>query len=583
MARLDTLATLKEFRTRAAGTKNLSIRYEEDLAVPYATRTEKSATIVLPLPSAEWDEARWIDWEFAAEHELGHLMPSCVDAYEVIADKKINMESFIGVMMNIAEDNRQEHTDFHKWEGRKIRLSKGRRQFWEKLDTSNLGKKDTDIHRQAMESFFVWDNIIREDWMRSLVGSSGQLLEAMNDQQLEWIDKLQQGPYESALRSGFTAAEEYEMVKDIITNVYGLDADDEEKQAQEQQKAKGKGEEGDGEGEEGTAGEDEGEEGEGECKEKGKRTKAGEINYEDLLAHNHADDEDGATYAPLKIHYDNKARREFRTAEPNEYTLNDYVNRDLEVKPNRSSYRASMETSHGRGLSKHVRRLLQVRSQSTYQHGLKRGKVSPKSIYRGALRGESSQRIYKKRQDSDVLNTAVMIAVDYSGSMGGDKVVNAAVSAKLLNDAISAINIPLEMYTFDDCGAPRHGLIKAFSKRVDSNTLLDRMADAAYRQMSGNSDGESILWGYDRLIRRKEKRKILIVLSDGSPACGRGDCDYYTKEVVREIEKRKEIDILGIGIEDHNVQRIYKQWAVINDSSELEAALLTIIEKKILD
>ena len=45
---------------------------------------------------------------------------------------------------------------------------------------------------------------------------------------------------------------------------------------------------------------------------------------------------------------------------------------------------------------------------------------------------------------------------------------------------------------------------------------LDRnFRDFAGKSMGNNSDGEAILWGYKRLIRMPQKRKIQIVLSDG--------------------------------------------------------------------
>jgi len=52
---------------------------------------------------------------------------------------------------------------------------------------------------------------------------------------------------------------------------------------------------------------------------------------------------------------------------------------------------------------------------------------------------------------------------------------------------------------------------------------------------------------------------------------------------LEEIEKRGEVEIYGIGIEDGNVSRLYKDWKVINHSDELEGALLELISTKILN
>ena len=145
----------------------------------------------------------------------------------------------------------------------------------------------------------------------------------------------------------------------------------------------------------------------------------------------------------------------------------------------------------------------------------------------------------------------------------------------LLNAAISRIGVPLEIIAFDETGyKPTEVIIKPFNKHISDETMRDRMAWAAENHlMGGNSDGESILYAYNRLIQQRNKRKIMIVLSDGSPASCRGDADWFTKQVVKEIEKKREVELYGIGIMDSNVERIYKHHAVINRAEDLEDAI----------
>ena len=151
-------------------------------------------------------------------------------------------------------------------------------------------------------------------------------------------------------------------------------------------------------------------------------------------------------------------------------------------------------------------------------------------------------------------------------------------------DAISkCLNVPLEITGFSDTGrASVMLLFKSFNGKTSDEVLLDRMTDGL-RYMSGNSDGEAIAWCYDRLERRREKKKLMIVLSDGSPASSRsGDIYQYTKDVISGIEKAHRADIIGIGIEDDNVERLYTNSQVLNNSSELEETILKIIESKML-
>jgi hypothetical protein len=593
MARLNHGAILKEFRARAS-LAGLNMRYEAELKVPYAQRTATGATIVLPIPDPTWDEDKWADWEFSAEHELGHVMPACMDAYDVLDENGISTSSFLGAMLNITEDHRQEWTAFNEFAGRKLRLSKGRRLFWDNFDTTPLGDVKADKHRLAMETQFVWDNMIREEWMHSLLGTSEKLIAALNDEQIMWLDKLKAGDYESTLKSGISAAQEYDLVKRIIEEVYGFDAEEEEENAQQQGSGSSaeEGEEGDGgadgqgteRGEGDNASSSESEFGEGD--QEGK-ARAATVNYADLMAHNHEDttSDSRVSYAPLTIIYDDVEYGSWEPFDPDTFKLYDFTS--ITPEGSRNNYREHLDTEHGRGLAKHVRRLLQVRSQSRYEHGMKRGRVSPKSIYRGALQGPASQRVFKKRFDSDVLDTAVYLLCDSSGSMGGwgedAKIVNAGISIRLLNDAISSIGIPLEVAMFDYHNTPRHALVKNFTQRVDGGILMDRFAAGIDRLMGSNTDGESILWAYERLMRRKEKRKVMIVLSDGQPAGGSGDIKTYTKTVIEEIEKRNQIDLYAIGIMTESVKRFYKNSVVIQRADQLESALLNVIEKRILD
>jgi cobalamin biosynthesis protein CobT len=101
--------------------------------------------------------------------------------------------------------------------------------------------------------------------------------------------------------------------------------------------------------------------------------------------------------------------------------------------------------------------------------------------------------------------------------------------------------------------------------------------------MSNNADGDNILVAWHRLMQQKQKRKVLIVLSDGSPATWAGDAYGFTKDVVKGLEARGDVDIIGIGIEDDNVERIYKTNKVIWNVSELPKALIYTLEHVILD
>jgi cobalamin biosynthesis protein CobT len=85
-----------------------------------------------------------------------------------------------------------------------------------------------------------------------------------------------------------------------------------------------------------------------------------------------------------------------------------------------------------------------------------------------------------------------------------------------------------------------------------------------------------------RLLKQVVKRRIMIVFSDGQPAAVRSGASKITKQAIEEIEARRDMEIYGIGIMSAGVERYYKDHQVIDDTSKLEAALLSVIKSKIL-
>ena len=96
-----------------------------------------------------------------------------------------------------------------------------------------------------------------------------------------------------------------------------------------------------------------------------------------------------------------------------------------------------------------------------------------------------------------------------------------------------------------------------------------------------NIDGEAILWAYNRLKKRKEERKILMIISDGAPvddstlSVNSGDfLEKHLKKVVKFIENKSEIEILAIGI-GHDVSRYYNKAIKITDVQELGDVMIS--------
>jgi cobalamin biosynthesis protein CobT len=587
--RLNISAVEREATIRAKHA-GLTIRLEDD----FKPRTN-GKTIYLEKPNPLWSDRKWALWWYTYEHELGHNDPAMMDRWEFMKEKKFQPNTFLPAMINLLADNIQEHHRYEEYAGRKKRLNEGRAIFYEeKVEHNSYGQTGADPRRLAAETLMVWDAIIRAKWMPAVTGLGDKMAESLNDQQHEWLDKLKAGDYEEAINSSYLdAVEEYELTKRIIEEVFEFDAEEMENEAQQPQSGEGDegDEEGDGEGsgDVRSVSESDGDGDSGEGEEDGKRSKKAVVNYSDLLAHSHeslGESNPEAYGESLKINYDAHTGH-YDPASPSDFRILDYAGG--KIQPLESEYCVeSIENriSHS-SIDKQVRRMLQSKMQTRYEHGLKRGRLSTRSIYRGGMRGtgEYQKKIYKKKSmdTTSIQNTVVGMVCDCSGSMWGSKYNNMGASAVLLNEAISSLNVPLEIIGFDDDdAASRIAIWKAFKKPVTKQDLIARISDGNARLMCNNADGEVLAWEYERILAQPEAKKVMIMLSDGSPAGFRGDADWYTQQVIKQIEGDGLVDLYGIGIEDDNVARLYTNWQVINDSSELEEALVSFVSNKLI-
>ena len=99
-----------------------------------------------------------------------------------------------------------------------------------------------------------------------------------------------------------------------------------------------------------------------------------------------------------------------------------------------------------------------------------------------------------------------------------------------------------------------------------------------------NIDGEAVLWAVGRLLARPEDRKILIVLSDGSPvddstqqANGPYFLDAHLTESVSRIVRDGRIELAALGI-GHDVSGWYPKTSTIASADDLGAGLIDFLE-----
>jgi len=209
------------------------------------------------------------------------------------------------------------------------------------------------------------------------------------------------------------------------------------------------------------------------------------------------------------------------------------------------------------------------------------------------------------------LNTAVMILRDFSGSMawgdpsGFSEYTVTASKFGIARDACAAItesldqlNIPVEVISFQnslgDVRDPRVNVYRGGNVRISpiQYTIFKQFSES-YRAVKtrfldgvahgDNSDADAIMFAAKRLAQRPEQRKILIVLSDGQPACGGVKYELLrdaTIEVIKEVSAAN-IEIVGVGILHHTTE-MYKHSMVIQNLKEMAPMLFRLFKKLLL-
>ena len=219
---------------------------------------------------------------------------------------------------------------------------------------------------------------------------------------------------------------------------------------------------------------------------------------------------------------------------------------------------------------------------------------------------------FKKEKDLDFKDTVVTLLIDNSGSMRGRPITIAAICADILSRTLERCSVKVEILGFTTKnwkgGQSRevwnkNGKPKTPGRLNDLRHIIYKSADTHWRQsknnlglmlkeglLKENIDGEAISWAFGRLKKRKEERKILMVISDGAPvddstlSVNSGDfLEKHLKKIVNFIEDKTDIEILAIGI-GHDVSRYYKRAIKITDVNELGDVMISqlnsLFEKK---
>lgn len=252
-----------------------------------------------------------------------------------------------------------------------------------------------------------------------------------------------------------------------------------------------------------------------------------------------------------------------------------------------------------RQLAHRLQRRLMAARQRRWQFDQEEGRLDSRRLAR--LVGDTpTRRVFRFEQTSPLPDACVTLLVDQSGSMSGRRRHMAALAIDLAVHTLETCQIRCEVlgfttrYTADNPLATRwrrHGTDSSPGRLNAIRHIIYKSAEQPWRRARPqfgfllrespgyeNIDGEALHWAAQRLSRRSEPRKILIVLSDGAPydkataqANGREFLERHLRRIIAEVE-RSPIHLAAIGT-GQDVARFYRHVLTVRRPDEVAERL----------
>ena len=196
------------------------------------------------------------------------------------------------------------------------------------------------------------------------------------------------------------------------------------------------------------------------------------------------------------------------------------------------------------------------------------GKVSGRLLHRLSIK---NPMMFRKNEEVTGTDTGVHILLDISGSMQRriDLASSACYSVATALSGISGLSVAISVFPADHT--------------TDQPTVcpLVRYGERVTSKLSVHTGGstpltEALWWVVKQLIPQSEPRKIILVITDGSPD------DYQTAQNTIQAVLGMGIEILGIGIAAPTLSHLISNQENISTMTELAPAMFRILQRTLL-
>ena len=215
-------------------------------------------------------------------------------------------------------------------------------------------------------------------------------------------------------------------------------------------------------------------------------------------------------------------------------------------------------------------------SQDNRNHAKRHGLRVATHRLAASQAGES--RLFIQRQPRIAPNAAVHLLVDISGSMGKPIGEGNRKYFHVANEAALALAMALE-------GIP--GVVPAVSyfPGIHQEVSIALLPKQSVRHRAACFDqkprgctpmAQAMWFAANSLLAQKQKRKLMIVLTDGDPD------DWAATHDIVDRCRRSSFELLGIGIQTRSVEKFFPQSIVINDVKDLKRELFEVTQQLLI-
>jgi len=256
-------------------------------------------------------------------------------------------------------------------------------------------------------------------------------------------------------------------------------------------------------------------------------------------------------------------------------------------------------------LANRLQRKLMAQQQRSWKFDQEDGQIDSARLAR-IVANPTVPLSFMREQETKFKDTVLTLLLDNSGSMRGRPITISALCADILIRTLERCGIKTEVLGFTTRawkgGKSRelwidNGRPEKPGRLNDIRHIIYKQGDTPWRRcknnlglmlkeglLKENIDGEALAWAHNRIAKRSEERKILMVISDGAPVddstLSNNPATLLEKDlhsVINRIEKNSPVELSAIGI-GHDVTPYYKNSITITDVDQLAEALMHKLE-----